>query len=385
MPAFLRTGVLWAVLAAAALGVAAAAAASEGARVAVAPLDAPGAARAEIRLPAPNPERAFALLDGAPRFVVDFERPLLIDGRATGSGPGAGPVLGYRFAPRGAGARIVFDLASPRVRARLDGARGGAVRIAFEHQDGGAAAAPPDDGVEPKATIPPGRKGKKTVVVDAGHGGRDPGALAASGAYEKDVTLAAALALREALEARGLRVVLTRDSDEFLELPERVRRARAADAALFISLHADSSPNKTAEGASIYTLSERGGARAKSLAPQHDWELDLPDPPKSAQVHDILLDLAQRETKNQSADFAQVAVRHLGGVAPLLPNTRRNAGFFVLLAPDVPAILLEMGFMTNAVDEKRLTNPRQRKKMMEALADAAAEFLSAPTTLADSR
>lgn len=390
-----------------------------------------GAARAEIAIAAPNPAKSFVLTEGKPRFVVDFEKPVTIGGQTAGKGAGAGPVLGYRFAPRNGGARLVFDLADATIAPKLTTASPGVLRIAF----GGAGVAAPQVAAKtpakPAAKAPslpeaevipsdrsapvtteavltefasapdaapivmaaaerpakakPPRRLRKTVVIDAGHGGHDSGAVGVSGAYEKDITLAAAVALRDALEARGLRVVLTRDGDEFLQLPERVRRAREAGADLFISLHADSNPNPAAEGASIYTLSERAGTRAKSVSRAQDWDLDIPDPPKSAQVKDILLDLAQRETKNQSSEFAQVAERHLHPVSPLLRNARRNAGFFVLLAPDIPAILLEMGFMTNPKDEKRLTNPRQRRQMMEALADAAAEFLAVPTTLADAR
>lgn len=430
---------LGAVIAAALTGLPAEAAAPAGAasaRVRVVAEAAPHAARADITIGRSNPSKSFVLTEGKPRFVVDFEKPVTIAGKTSGAGPGAGPVLGYRFAPRNGGARVVFDLATADVKPSLTTPAQGVVRIRFA----GPAAAPqvakaraaapetdrtvgredmrvavaqvatpaaapavaPADPGAPAAAAPtvdasvlpvadrpakakPPRRFRKTVVIDAGHGGHDSGAIGVSGAYEKDITLAAAVALRDALEARGLRVVLTREGDEFLQLPERVRRAREANADLFISLHADSNPNAAAEGASIYTLSERAGARAKSVSRAQDWDLDIPDPPKSAQVQDILLDLAQRETKNQSSEFAQVAVRHLEPVTPLLRNARRNAGFFVLLAPDIPAILLEMGFMTNPKDEKRLTNARQRRLMMEALADAAAEFLEVPTTLADAR
>jgi N-acetylmuramoyl-L-alanine amidase len=326
---------------------------------------------------------SFALRDGAPRFVLDFARPIRFEGKASGRGSGSGPVSGYRFAPRGAGTRLVFDLASPEIDAVVE-TRNGDLAVVFQDASG-AASAPSSPG--PADHFPRSAKGKarRVVVVDPGHGGRDSGAIGVTGALEKDITLAAARTLRDALHARGLDVVMTRDTDEFVELAERVRRARAAGADLFICLHADSNPNRAAEGASIYTLSERGGARAKSLAHVQDWELDIAEPPRSAQVNDILLDLAQRETKNRSADFAQVAVRHLDPVAPLLPNARRNAGFFVLLAPDVPAILLEMGFLTNATDEARLTNTTRRRKMMDALADAAAEFLATPAAYADMR
>jgi N-acetylmuramoyl-L-alanine amidase len=155
-----------------------------------------------------------------------------------------------------------------------------------------------------------------------------------------------------------------------LPLNERVKIARDNRADLFLSLHADSNPNPEARGASVYTLSERGGARARGVMDAQDWDVDTGEAPHSAQVQRILVDLAQRETTNRSADFAQTLIGQLGGAAPLLRNTHRNAGFFVLLAPDVPAVLVEMGFMTNAQDETRLTDPRARRRMMGALADA---------------
>ena len=344
---------------------------------------------ARIRLPDAAATTTFAIPGEKARFVVDFARPVLFGGRTAGSGAGLGPVTQYRFAPRDRGSRLVFDLASSQVNVQSVGEAG---QLQFEFVDeskGLAAVAAPAEAaplsVKPAPAPVRDRRARKVVVVDAGHGGRDSGAIGASGAFEKDVTLAAALSLRTALEARGFTVVLTRDGDEFLELSERVGRARAAQADLFISLHADSSPNKSTQGASIYTLSESGGARAKSLAQANNWDLDLAEPVRSAAVEDILMDLAQRETKNRSSEFAQVAVRHLEGVSPLLRNSHRNAGFFVLLAPDVPAILLEMGFMTNAADEKRLTNAAARRTMMNALADAAAAFLGPPRTLAEAQ
>jgi N-acetylmuramoyl-L-alanine amidase len=191
------------------------------------------------------------------------------------------------------------------------------------------------------------------------------------GAREKAVVLAAALRLRDELERRGgYHVVLTRDGDAFLALDERVRIARENKAELFISLHADSNPNPAAKGASVYTLSERGGARARSADEAQNWDMDIGDTPHSPQVQRILVDLARRETTNKSADFAQALIAGLGPAAPLLRNTHRNAGFAVLLAPDVPAVLLEMGFMTNAQDEARLTDPAARARMMAGVADA---------------
>jgi N-acetylmuramoyl-L-alanine amidase len=226
----------------------------------------------------------------------------------------------------------------------------------------------------------PGRSApRRTIVIDAGHGGRDPGAVGVTGVREKDVVLDAALKLRQALESRGnYTVALTRDADRFIPLEGRVRFARAQNADLFISVHADANHNREAAGASVYTLSESGAERAQGLMASQNWDLDLGDAPRQGVTHDILVDLAQRETTNRSAQFAQVVIPRLGQVAPLLRNTHRNAGLFVLLAPDVPAVLIETGFLSNVADERRLSDPRARESMAGAMAGAIDAYFATP-------
>jgi N-acetylmuramoyl-L-alanine amidase len=220
---------------------------------------------------------------------------------------------------------------------------------------------------------------RRTIVVDAGHGGHDPGAVGATGVREKDVVLDAALQLRDALESRGrYMVALTRDADRFVELEDRVRFARAQNADLFISIHADSHTRTEASGASVYTLSERGATRAQSIMAAQNWDIDLGEAPRSGVVGDILVDLAQRETTNRSAQFAETLIPRLGQASPLLTNTHRNAGFFVLLAPDVPAVLIETGFLSNPADERRLSDPRARQAMAEAMAGAVDAYFQGP-------
>jgi N-acetylmuramoyl-L-alanine amidase len=222
------------------------------------------------------------------------------------------------------------------------------------------------------------------VVIDPGHGGRDPGALGVSGAREKDLALAAALRLRDALAARGYDVVMTRDTDTFIELAERVRFARERGAELFISLHADSSPGSEARGAAVYTLSQRGEARSRRLMETQDWHVDMGETPRSGLIETILLDLTQRETTGRSAEFARLVLAELAQAgAPILHRTPRNAGFFVLLAPDVPAVLVEMGFLTQAQDEARLADPRAQAQLTEALAQAVDAHFARPRLLAD--
>ena len=220
-------------------------------------------------------------------------------------------------------------------------------------------------------------KAKRVIVIDAGHGGKDPGAIGI-GAREKDVTLASARILKAQLEKTGrYRVVLTRDKDEFVPLEQRVRIARKAGADLFISLHADAGSAREIHGASVYTLSENGSHRVAQRVMNKDkrfGEVRLPGQDRA--VNQILLDLTQRQTRNQSATFAQLLLHEIDDELTLLRSSHRDAGFVVLLAPDVPAVLLEMGFMTNPDDEKALTNPAKRKRVMARVAASIEDYFS---------
>ncbi len=309
------------------------------------------------------------------RFVIDLadSRWALPQG-ASGAGAGAGVVRGYRYAQREGGvARLVLDLEAPASLLRQELVRGQAPALIFDLAANAPLASPP----------PPlemnGRGRRRTIVIDAGHGGQDPGAIGATGIYEKDVALDHALQLRAALRSRGrYHVALTRDSDRKVELEDRVRFARTQNADLFISVHADSHPSAEARGASVYTLSERGANRAQNLMATQDWDLDLGQGGRGGVVSDILVDLTQRETTNRSAQFAANLIPRLGSVAPLVSNTHRNAGFFVLLAPDVPAVLVETGFLSNIADERRLSDPRARQALAEAMAGAVDSYFTGP-------
>jgi len=220
------------------------------------------------------------------------------------------------------------------------------------------------------------KKHRRVVVIDAGHGGKDPGARG-NRTQEKDVTLAAAKALKKRLEASGAyKVVLTRDSDIFVPLEQRVAIARKADADLFISLHADSGPDAATRGASVYTLSEKGADRvAKVLGPQ-GLLIPAHGSGKDQAVRQILFDLTQRSTKNRSAVFAETLLDHVGEQTSLLRRSHRDAGFVVLLAPEVPAVLLEMGFITSLDDERFLTSPDQRVRLVDAIGHAIDAFFA---------
>lgn len=237
---------------------------------------------------------------------------------------------------------------------------------------------PPPEPVAARSSAPPAvdgarrADGKHVVVIDPGHGGVDPGTTGVSGIYEKELTLAAAKELKRQLDASGrYQVVLTRDKDVFLPLQERVQIARNAHAELFISLHADSIASDSILGSSVYTLSEKASdAQAAALAANENKSDVIAGANLdgySGEVADILIDLAQRETKNDSAKYAHDLVQELDKSGRVLEHGIRSAGFAVLKAPDVPSILLEMGYLSNPKEERELRNPAYRAKLMTAV------------------
>lgn len=210
-----------------------------------------------------------------------------------------------------------------------------------------------------------------TVVIDAGHGGGDPGASGPDGVLEKNVTLAAANELAAQLRAKGrYNVVLTRPADRRVHLDDRSRIAREAGANLFISLHADAHPEPGVRGGSVYTLSDKGTARAvaevKNQSDYQIWGEKVTERPRD--VSSMLIDIAQRETMNESGKFAAILLSRLKTAAPLLKNSHRREDLYVLLDPGVPAVLFELAFISNADDEKNLNSPAWRKKVMRAVA-----------------
>lgn len=230
--------------------------------------------------------------------------------------------------------------------------------------------------IRPGARLPAveGPAGRPLVVIDAGHGGFDPGAVGPDGTREKDVTLTLATAIRDDLLAGGrVRVALTRGDDRFLVLDERSAIARALGAGLFISIHADSAPTTGARGATLYTLSEVASGREAAALAARENRADVINGVnlggKSSAVSSILIDLAQRETMNASARFAELVKREGAGV-PFKRDYHQMAGFVVLKAPDTPAILLEAGYVNNADDLARLKSATGRKALSTALRKA---------------
>jgi N-acetylmuramoyl-L-alanine amidase len=228
----------------------------------------------------------------------------------------------------------------------------------------------------------PGRKPKapRLLMLDPGHGGRDPGATGASGIHEKDITLDIVRHMAAALaDEPDVIVKQTRNTDVFLPLPDRVKAGRTARADLFMSVHADSAPNAAARGLSAYTLSEKASDQfSRELAEKENrvdvvGGLDLPQDDK--EVAAILYDLAARRTRN-TAQRAKVGfVRAMGRSWRLLERPMRAANFAVLRAPDVPSILVETGFLSNPQDEALLCQPKVRQKIAQLMAREIAALL----------
>jgi N-acetylmuramoyl-L-alanine amidase len=215
------------------------------------------------------------------------------------------------------------------------------------------------------------RPERPLIMLDPGHGGHDPGAIAPDGMFEKDITLASALELRRALERTGrYRVAMTRVRDIFIPLDHRVTDAMDQKASLFLSMHCDHLPQADLRGASVFTLSdEASDTLAAGLAQDENGGTKAGDPMAGAspQVADILASLETRATKIGSQSLAQDLQSSFKGIVPLLPDPARAANFAVLRDPSTPAALLEMGCLTNPLDETRLCSPKDRHKLAQRI------------------
>jgi N-acetylmuramoyl-L-alanine amidase len=251
----------------------------------------------------------------------------------------------------------------------------GAALLAFASGSGAASQSSLTVNLPPAATdriyAAPQARGRPIVVIDAGHGGRDPGARSVSGeASEKDLTLALAREVRDDLVKRGrVRVAMTRDDDRYLTLEDRAAVARRLNAAMFISLHMDSAPNPLARGASVYSLSDvASDPDAARFAALENAGVDIRD--TGGPVESILSDLAMRAQMSASADLAARFVSKSAGRFELRPNPHRFAAFHVLRRAGAPAVLLEAGYISNADDELLLRSPQHRSQVALALAQA---------------
>ncbi|MDX1400831.1 MAG: N-acetylmuramoyl-L-alanine amidase [Kiloniellales bacterium] len=217
------------------------------------------------------------------------------------------------------------------------------------------------------------------IIIDPGHGGVDPGGMSVAGYNEKTLTLEYGKALRAALLAtKRYRVTMTREDDRFIKLRDRIAVAQRAGGQLFISLHANTHPSNKIRGASVYTVSEKASDEEAARLAESENAADVlaginlahqPD-----DVRDILLDLTWRETKNLSKQFADTMISKVGKVNPLLPNAHRFAGFAVLKSPSVPSILLEIGYMSNPAEARKLRSEAHREKIVRSIIKAIDDY-----------
>ncbi|MCP3372101.1 N-acetylmuramoyl-L-alanine amidase [Bradyrhizobium cajani] len=346
--------------------------------------------------------RAVTLADPY-RVVVDV--PQLNFQLPAGTGTGRGLVKAFRYGlVMPGGSRIVFDLTGPAKIASshvLEAANGQPARLVLELEEVDRAAFAPSVASEnrpelrpaiaaaPPATVPATADAaqqkvddRPVVVIDPGHGGIDNGTQS-SGESEKNLVLAFGRALRDRLEKTGkYRVVMTRDDDTFIPLNDRVKVARNLKAALFVSIHADALPRAEgdAQGATIYTLSDKASdAEAERLADAENRAdaiagFNLAEEPTD--VADILIDLTQRETRTFSNRFARLLMGEMKSTVRMHKHPLKSAGFRVLKAPDVPSVLVEIGYVSNKGDLEHLVSEGWRSRAVGSMAQAIDAFLA---------
>ena len=295
---------------------------------------------------------------GNSRMVIDLNQPVTVSD-ALVIPPSSG--FGYR---------VVIDL-FPTTRPKFDALAGWPADLKKRESDAEKLAAM----IAAQQTPAARGGGKKVVVIDPGHGGLDSGTIGVNGLMEKDLALAEGLKLARELRARGYIVFMTRDNDTFIPLRQRVAIGRSHKADLFIALHADSNPDAGVTGTSIYTLNDgRSDREAAALARRENQSdiiagVDLSG--DNNPVAPILINLAQRDTINKSSQFATNALKELGQVTDILARSpHRSASLAVLVAPDVPAVLIELGYLSNAADAGQMNSDSWRAKVARAIAEA---------------
>jgi N-acetylmuramoyl-L-alanine amidase len=295
---------------------------------------------------------------GNSRMVIDLNQPVTVSD-ALVIPPAAG--FGYR---------VVIDL-FPTSRAKFDSQAGWPAYLKKRESDAEKLAAL----IAAQQSPPAKGAGKKIIVIDPGHGGLDSGTVGVNGLQEKDLALAEGLKLARVLRGHGYSVYMTRDNDSFIPLRQRVAIARVDHADLFIALHADSNPDSSVTGLSIYTLSDgRSDREAAALAKRENQSdiiagVDLSG--SNNPVAPILIDLAQRDTINKSSRFATDALSQLTPVTDILARSpHRAASLAVLTAPDVPAVLIELGYLSNSHDAEQMNDDAWRGRVAQAIAGA---------------
>ena len=348
----------------------------------------PGTAVLMLSFTGPVAQHVFRLHDPE-RVVIDLPDTRRI--ASLPSPPAGGVVTAMRSGPQAPrGLRLVLDLSSPMQWQQQQVAQAGAwqLRIALQSSVAPAPAlapaltppAPPAPrvGAAPELSVraahaPSGNERAVVIAVDAGHGGDDPGATGQSGTHEKDVTLAIARALAARINREpGMRAVLTRDGDYFVDLLERRERASAAHADMFVSIHADAIRDRSVSGASVYVLSERGASSqaAKILAEQQnaaDLKGGISLAEQKPELRSILLNLAQSENIGGSSEAADRVLTALDGVGAVRKREVQQAAFVVLKSPDIPSMLVETAYISNPAEERSLRNPAQQQRLAEAI------------------
>ena len=302
---------------------------------------------------------------GNSRMVIDLSAPVTVSDTLV-----IPPTAGFGY-------RVVIDL-FPASRAKFDAQAGWPADLKKRESDAEKLAALIAAQTQPEV------RGKKIIVLDPGHGGLDSGAIGVNGLMEKDLALAQALKLARELRGRGYGVFLTRDNDSFVPHRQRVAFARAKKADLFIALHADSHPDASITGTSIYTLNDgRSDREAAALAKRENQSDVIAGVDLSGQnepVAPILIGLAQRDTRNKSSEFAANALKSMGQVTDLLARSpHRSASLAVLVAPDVPAVLIELGYLSNRGDAKQMNTDSWRNRVAGAIADAVDAQFTRPS------
>jgi len=331
------------------------------------------------------PQKVFTL-SGPARVVVDLPHTRIA--RGVHGLQGAGVVAAIRTGPRQDGTlRVVIELNSAiaahshwRARANASG-QDLIVDLGEEARAAALASAPPR--VVRALHAPQDSDRPIVVAVDAGHGGDDPGAIGHGGTREKDVTLAIARALAQRIDAEpGMRAVLTRNRDEFLVLDDRIRRAHAANADLFVSVHADSIRDASISGASVYVLSERGATNeaAAWLADREnsaDLMAGVALPDKDQQLKSVLIDLSQTATISASMVAAQRVLAALDNVGEVRKPRVQQAGFVVLKSRSIVSMLVETAYISNPQEERRLRTSAQQEKLALAIFSGIRTFFQA--------
>lgn len=338
-------------------------------------------ARVVVDLTAPAAFKLFTL-DRPRRIVLDFAATSLAHGATLPRAQGS--IIAVRAGEQPGGAlRLVIETSAdgePRVSRVAPGADGGH-RVLVEL---GAAmqAAANTQRVVAAVHAPKGGARDVVVAIDAGHGGKDPGAIGQGGTYEKAVVLEIARELARRIDQEpGMRAVLIRDGDYYIAHRERIRRARNAKADIFLSIHADALRDRGVAGASVYVLSERGATdeAARWLAERENAAdlrggVTLSD--KDDVIATVLLDLSQSAAISASMDAAERVLASFAGVVPVRKPRVQQAGFLVLKSPDIPSLLIETAYITNAADEKRLRSDAQRRKLANSIVEGVQSYFT---------